>query len=252
MNNFTLDYETQTISNGRLTYQYGHGYLHNGDGTSITRFVDAQTGKNYAYGFDGQYKDGAWDGRSVTLGTPVQHDHFVDIPVKTGQTDKIDRLYLHQPILEIIYQRNEADWTEDFIHAAGAENEIAFVMHGMKDVVGLSQGKALWDAAEAQFGHNYGDHFLAVNGSSVAGCVYHGHFIYGFIHQPSGHGVGFVYPTWITTHEWKVWWTEQNKIEIEYAPHGNLGRRWIFAVTGGRDEVLDVGQQLAKKAKDHE
>ena len=55
MSNFRIDYETQTISNGRLTYQYGFGYLHNGDGAAITRFVDGQTGKNYAYGFDWQY-----------------------------------------------------------------------------------------------------------------------------------------------------------------------------------------------------
>lgn len=52
---YTVDQAARRVSNGRLTYQYGGGYLHNGDGISITRFEDAHTGENYAYGFDGQY-----------------------------------------------------------------------------------------------------------------------------------------------------------------------------------------------------
>lgn len=244
---FSLDNSTQTIANGRLSYQYGHGYLHNGEGVSITHFVDGTSGVNLAYGFDGQYKDDAWDGSPVEIGTPHVNDFYADIPVRTGQTDKVDRLYRDAPILEITYRRNDADWTEDFIHAAGPENEITFVMYGMDDVVGYRQGKALWDTTEARYGHNYGDRFLAVNGSSVARCTYAGHYIYGFINRTTGHGAGFVYPTWITTKEWKVWWTESNKIEIEYAPHGKLGTRWIYAVSRGKEEVISIGKQLARR-----
>lgn len=243
---YTFDVETKTIANGILTIQYGQRYLHNGEGAAITRFEDARTGVNYSLGFDAQYRGQAWDAQPVTLGVPEVNERFADMLVRTGQTDKIDRLYRDVPILEITYSRNLADWTQDFIHTPGAEADIAFVMDGMADVVSLGQGRALWQAAEAQFGHNFGDHFITVNGSTVERCMVDGHFIYGFVNRVTGHGLGIVYPAWITTHEWKVWWTEANRIEIEYAPHGNLGRRWIFAVTQGKDEVLEIGRRLAK------
>lgn len=240
---FQISLEQQQIENERVRYRYGHGYLHNGNGVSIQQFVDLYTAKNYAYGFDGHYKDG-WDGPTVDILNVKSTEAYVDVEIQTGLIHKIDRLYHGLPILEIIYQRNEADWTEDFIRADGAEDEIAFVMYGMADVVGLVQGKALWAASEKRCDHNYGDCFIAVNGSDVATCTYKGYFIYGFINEQTGHGAGFVYPTWITTCEWKVWWTEQNKIEIEYAPHGQTGKRWIYAVTQGKSEIVSVGQSL--------
>jgi hypothetical protein len=244
---FTFDPEQGTIGNGRIEYRYGHGYLHNGEGTSIVSFVDATADEEYAYGFDGQYRDGSWDGTPVTFGAPREGDGYVDVPVRTGHTTKIDRLHRDAPVLEIIYSRNESEWTEDFIRGPGPTDHLAFVMHGMEDVVGLEAGRRLWRQAEARYGHNHGDHFLSVAGSSVARCTHHGHFIYGIVSLVTGHGVGFVYPVWITTHDWKVWWTEERKIEIEYAPGGKPGRRWIFPVTEGKAEVLEVGQRLARR-----
>jgi hypothetical protein len=169
---------------------------------------------------------------------------YVDVEVTTGLTQKIDRVYRDKPILELIYLQNDADWTEDFIRVNGTEEDVTFVMHGAPDVVGLSAGKALWDASEKLCGHNYGDCFLRANRTTVEACDYKGHFIYGCIDAASGYGSGFVYPTWITVQEWKVWWTETHKLEIEYAPHQKTGRRWIYAVTGGKAEALDMGRWI--------
>lgn len=238
---YSVDRKNNTITTDHLHYQYGFGYLHNGDGTSITQFIDPRTGENTAYGFDGQYLGTAWDGEPAQILDVQAHADYVDIHVQTGQTDKIDRVYKNRALLEITYQRNTADWTEDFIKVNG--EEVTFVMHGLADVVGLAAGKALWDKSEALCGHNYGECFIQAAGGTVEGCLYKGHFIYGYLNRQTGHGTGFVYPTWITTHEWKVWWTESHKIEIEYAPHGNTGKRCIFAVVNGREEVLAVGKQ---------
>ncbi|MEM7735239.1 MAG: hypothetical protein AAF267_05555 [Deinococcota bacterium] len=237
---YNVNPDTLRIHTEHLDYAYGADYLHNGDGVSITKFVDPRTGQNTAYGFDGQYKGDAWDAHPAQIQNVEAHADYVDIHVQTGQTRKIDRVYRERGALELIYERNHADWTEDFIRTHGPAEAATFIMHGLADVVGLSQGKALWDASEAACGHNYGECFLDAAGGSVQACELDGHFVYGFINQKTGHGTGFVYPTWITTHEWKVWWTETHKLEIEYAPHKNTGRRLIFPVINGRTELMDT------------
>ncbi len=240
---YHIDIQRLVIETDLFTYAYGHGYLHNGEGVSITRFVHKPSGVNSAYGFDGQYKANAWDTVPATITQVVEGNETVDIHIQTGQTRKIDRIYRDMAAIHIIYQENNADWTEDFIGADGESEDITFAMYGLPDVVGLHQGKAIWDASEQLCGHNYGDCFIRAAGGTLDGCIYKKHFIYGFFNKRTGCGAGFVYPTWITTHEWKVWWTESHKIEIEYAPAGKTGERLIFAVAHGRDELIDIGKR---------
>lgn len=240
---YHIDTDQLVIDTDLFTYAYGHGYLHNGEGVSITRFVDKQTSVNYAYGLDGQYKANAWDSSPARITQVVERGETVDLHIETGQTRKIDRIYRDMAAIHILYQTNTADWTEDFIRAEGDPTDITFVMHGLPDVVGLQQGKALWDASERLCGHNYGDCFIRAAGGTLKGCTYNDHFIYGFINHRTGHGAGFVYPTGITTREWKVWWTETHKIEIEYAPAGKTGERLIYAVREGRDALIETGRQ---------
>ncbi len=240
---YNINKDTLTIETGHLRYQYGTGYLHNGDGYSITQFIDKRTQENTAYGFDGQYLGDAWDATPTQITAIHDTDAYVNIHVQTGLTRKIDRVYKDSPAIEIIYQENNADWTEDFIRAVGEESDITFVMYGLDDVVSLAQGKALWDKSESICGHNYGDCFIQAAGGKVEDCYYKKHFIYGYINRQTGHGTGFVYDTEITLREWKVWWTETHKIEIEYAPHSKTGKRYIFGVVNGRDEIIATGQQ---------
>lgn len=246
---YTIDPDAASVANGRIHYRYGSGYLHDGEGVSIVSFVDSVTGEDYAFGIEGQYQDGRWDATPVRFGEPVEAGNHVDIPVVTGQTTKIDRLYRDEPVLEIIYDRNDSEWTEDFIRGPGAARCLAFVMHGLDNVIGLESGRRLWRETEARFGHNHGDHFLEVAGSSVTRCTYRNHLIYGVVSLESGHGVGFVYPATITVHDWKVWWTEERKLEIEYAPRNRTHRRWVFAVSDGRTELMEVGMRLAARGR---
>jgi hypothetical protein len=238
---YQIDPQNLSVETDAFLYAYGDGYLHNGSGVSITRFIDKKTGDNTAYGFDAQYRDGAWDNQSARFTTINPAPDYVDVHVQTGQTRKIDRLYRDVPGIHLIYHENNADWTEDFIHATGEADDITFIMHGLDDVIGLGGGKALWSKSEAACGHNYGECFITAAGGTVEGCLYKGHFIYGFINRRTRHGTGFVYPTWITTHEWKVWWTETHKIEIEYAPHSKTGERFIFPIQQGRSDMLRWG-----------
>lgn len=221
----------------KLSYQ--EVYLHNGSGTAL--LMQNATGHDLAFGFDGQYRN-TWDPSPARVTRVSHQSDYTDIEIETGLIQKIDRIYKNVPLLEIIYQRNDSDWTEDFIRAEGRESEICFVMYGMKDVKGFGEGQALWKKSEQLCGHNYGDCFIEANASTLTQCLYKGHFIYGFLNEKTGIGTGFVYPTQLGVHEWKVWWTEENKIEIEYAPHHKTASRWIFPVYRGKEELMAFGQ----------
>jgi hypothetical protein len=162
--------------------------------------------------------------------------------VKTAKTRKTERFYKDRPLYEIRYDAMDALWLEDKIDVWGEPDDIRFVMHGMKDLVGMAEGKALWAAAEKVAGHNFGDAFIEQNGSTVDACTYRGYLIYGMVNQRTGEGYGFTFPTQIAVHDWKVWWDEPNRIAVEFFPYGRTGERAIFAVTGGREEVLATGR----------
>ena len=218
---------------------YQEVYLHNVTGTAL--LLRDKKGNQLAFGFDGHYRN-TWDPSPARVTRVTQQNNYTDIEIETGLVHKIDRIYKNIPLLEIIYQRNDADWTEDFIKAEGRESSISFVMYGMKDINSFSEGQALWKKSEELCGHNYGDCFIKANKSSIQDCQYKGHFIYGFLNKKSGIGTGFVYPTLLGIHEWKVWWTESNKIEIEYAPKQKTASRWIYPVSNGKHELLTFGK----------
>jgi hypothetical protein len=247
-----VDPSARTVETDRIKYRYVTGYLHDGQGMAIREFVNKATGENHSAGFDGLWLGSTrmWDNTPVIFNAVVPGSSSVDIHVTTGLTKKIDRLYPGLSGIEIQYLENTSTWTEDFIEVAGEGTDIAFVMYGMNDIVGFQEGLRVQRESEQlalmRYGHkeNYGDTFIEANGSTPAQCDYKGHFIYGFINQKTGRGMGFVYPTAISIPDWRVWWTKANKIEIEFAPQGQTGKRWLYAVTSGKDEVIRVGQGL--------
>ncbi len=183
----------------------------------------------------------------------VESDDWHSRTFKTGKTRKIERIHKHQPILEIEYLEMGAMWIEDKIMAQGVPQRNCFVMHGMADIVGRDQGRAVWTKSEQlaliKYGkaHNHGDTFIEANGSSTARCDYKGHFIYGLLNLDTGKGVGFVYPTEITVKDWKVWWDQPNMIGVEFFPKKKIGRRWIFVVDNGKEELLRVGKEIVDR-----
>lgn len=257
---YTVSEASRSVEMAPVKWQYAYGYLHGGDpnidlgwgwGWGIRNFVDNETGEDHSGGFDAVYKNYKWDKTPVVVGTPVDRGQFVDIPVTTGLSKKIDRLYYGFAGLEIEYLENTSEWTEDFIHVAGAENDLVFVMYGMDDVVGMTEGRRLWKESERisveTYGRpkaNYGDTFIEANGATVDDCSYQGHFIYGLINRTTGRGIAGVYPTSFTVQDFRIWWTEVNRIEIEFAPNGKIGKRWLFRVDGGRDQVVSLGKAL--------
>lgn len=247
---FTISAAETSVVTTDARWRYGFGYLHETSGYALRDFLDPDTQEDYSGGFDAHYKNYAWDKTPVQFGTPVEGFNMVAIPVETALTKRIERVYYGFAGLEIEYLENTAEWTEDFIHVAGAEQEIAFVMYGMNDIVGVSEGKRIWNEsallAYSKYGQkiNYGDTFIEANGSTVEQCLYKAHFIYGFINRTTGRGVGAVYPADVTVKDFRIWWTEANRIEIEFAPGGKPSKRWLFRVSGGRDEILRVGKRL--------
>lgn len=248
---YNVDEDLHSVENGRIGWRYQLGYLHDGPGMAIRQFVDKETGEDLSGGFDAIFMGFSWDRRPVVFDMVVPGPWSVDIHVTTGLTRKIDRIYYGFPGVEIEYLVNDAEWVEDFFHVQGDEEEdIAFVMYGMNDIVGMAEGQRLWKASEdlarMKFNQrvNRGDTFIEAAGATVEGCTYKGRFIYGFVNRITGRGVGAVYDARIGVPNFRVWWTEKSRIEIEYAPDGQLGKRWIFAVKEGKAEVMSMGRFL--------
>lgn len=240
-----------TVSDAALTAEnsairYGYGLVSFGlKGFGLSAFTNKATGEDHAWVIDASGTGyAAYDTSRPQIVDVVEGDDVLEVQVRTGKTRKVERLYRDLPILEIEYTRMSALWIEDKMLVAGPGDQIAFVMYGMEDIVGRSEGRRLWREAEEACGHNFGDCFIRANGATPEAAQYGKHFIYGMVNLQSGRGVGFVYPTALTIHDWKVWWDEANTISVEFFPQGRLGKRWIFAVEGGREEIMNVGKAI--------
>ncbi len=247
---FSVSEDSLKVQSPSVSWQYKLGYLHETDGVSMRSFIDPDTKEDYSGGFDAAFKNYAWDKAPAAFTSIVPMDRYVDISVTTGLGQKVDRLYYGFAGVELRYVRSDAEWIEDFFHVAGQPEDIAFVVRGMNDIVGVSEGKRLWQASAAlayeKYGQkvNYGDTFIEANGGKLQDCLYKNHLIYGFINKRTGRGMGAVYPMQISPKDFRMWWTEANRMEIEFAPGGTTGTRWLFRVTKGRDEIIYMGKAL--------
>jgi hypothetical protein len=68
------------------------------------------------------------------------------------------------------------------------------------------------------------------------------------INRATGRGMGFVHPIVLGVKDWKVWWDEPGLISIEFFPQKAVGKRWLFAVDGGKEQILSMGTAIAKRA----
>lgn len=224
-----------------ISYEYRVGKY----GMAIQDFVHHKNQNDYSYSFDAIGTGYAkYDSTSVKVVSIQEGENEVAFELVTGKTRKIDRVYRQSSILEIEYLEMDALWIEDKLEVPGNSADLIFAMRGMPDVEGFAEGKRLWEAAEQECGHNFGDCFIRSNGSEPDLCEYKGYFVYGLLNRRTGHGIGFVYPTSLTVHDWKIWWDEPNKVAIEFFPQGEIGKRWIFPLTGGKDELLKKGIEI--------
>lgn len=241
---YHVNVDEKSIENSRIQYRYAGGEF----GMAIQDFINKSTNEDLSYSFDAIGTGYAkYDTTEVEFTQIIPENNSVQIEIKTGKTRKFERIFKDLSVLEIEYLEMNALWIEDKIQVAGDSSDITFVMYGMKDIVGMTEGKRLWDEAEKACGHNFGDCFIKANGSTPEKCDYNGYFVYGVINRKTGHGVGFVYPTSITIHDWKVWWDGINQIAIEFFPRGNMGKRWIFTIMEGKDEILKIGKSIVNQ-----
>lgn len=255
-----VDNDGLKVSSSKLEYFYDGGRIANNpnlSGYGIRGFTNKATGESHSDPFDCMGTGYAkYDSTPVVFESIRFSEDFVDIDVTTGQTRKTDRIYRHYPILEIAYHKMEALWIEDKIRVSGDSSNTCFVMHGMDDVVGMDEGKRLWAKskrlAEKKYdnAHNFGDTFIEANGSTVEDCCRDGHFIYGMINRSTGSGMGFVHPTTLGVKDWKVWWDEPGLISIEFFPRKAVGKRWLFAVDEGKEQILSIGTAIVRMARE--
>jgi len=247
---WSADKATRLVENSKIKYNYAGGSF----GMGIRNFINKTTGEDHCNPFDAIGTGYAlYDQTPVQFKSVTAKSDYLEIEVKTGKTTKIERIYKNAAALEIQYTQMDALWLEDKTRVAGSM--ISMVMYGMKDIDGQSRGKWLWKESERlsqekyNNAHNFGDTFIEANGSTVDQCTYKGHLIYGMINRENGQGIGFVFPTSINVHNWKVWWDGPNLISYEWFPYGKLHKRWIFAVTGGKPEVISVGKAIVDKGR---
>lgn len=228
-------------------FQYSRGRVSGGSLSfrGIRDFINKESGEDHALIFEALGTGYAeYDCTPEEYTKVLDKGDYLEIHLTTGKTEKIERMYKDLPLLEIQYERMRASWVEDKIRVSGPGDRTAFVMYGMGDVVGMDRGRELWQMAEASCGHNFGDCFINANGAKVIDVTFKEHFIYGMINLDTGDGVGFVYPTKLSVHDWKVWWDETNLISIEFFPEGRTGTRYIFLVDGGREELIETGKMI--------
>lgn len=253
-----VDADGLRVSSPKLEYFYDGGRIANNPNLSeygIRGFTNMTTGESHSDPFDCMGTGYAkYDDTPVVFENIRFSENFVDIDVATGQTRKTDRIHRPYPVLEIAYHRMEALWIEDKIRVSGDSGDICFVMNGMDDILGMDEGKSLWAESERlaekkyDNAHNFGDTFIEANSSTVEDCICNGHFIYGMINRATGRGMGFVHPIVLGVKDWKVWWDEPGLISVEFFPQKAVGKRWLFTVDGGKEQILSMGTAIAKKA----
>lgn len=253
---WAVDTDNWTVENSLLRYSYvytgstSYGWC-SYYGTGIGSFVLKQFDEKLVQTIDGAGTGYAKvDGSRPEFLSVTPHDGYVEIHVEIGNREKKERIYEGFPILEIEYVNIGCLWIDDAFAVQG--DDVSFVMYGMDDINGMAEGRAVWaaseDIAQEKYGnhHNFGDTFIEANGSTVDECKYEGYFIYGMVNRRTGHGVGTVYPTELTVHDWKVWWDAKNLINTEIFPKGNGNgvKRWWFPVTGGKTELISTGKAI--------
>lgn len=245
---YRFDSTRAQISTDLITYEYRLGKY----GMAIQDFVHLTNQNDYSYSFDAIGTGYArYDSTSVQFVSVTTGRDEAALEVLSGKTRKIERIRRHSPVLEIEYLEMGALWIEDKIEVPGNADDLVFVLRGMRDVEGFAEGRRLWKAAEEKCGHNFGDCFIQANGSEPADCEYKGYFIYGLLNRRTGEGIGFVYPTALTVHDWKVWWDEPGKVAIEFFPSGRTGTRWIYPITRGKEDLFEKGIEIIDTYGNH-
>ena len=242
---------TQKIIENRY-FRYRHGQLNSGFHFSgIRDFVNKETGEDHALIIEALGTGYAeYDPTVETFSKVLDENDYLEMYIRTGKSEKVERMYKDLPLMEIQYTAMGALWVEDKFQVAGSRSRLAFSMYGMDDVVGIDRGQELWQKAEAACGHNFGDCFIRANGSTVLDVTYRDHFIYGMINLDTGKGIGFVYPTRVAVHDWKVWWDDVGQISIEFFPESRVGTRYIFLIDGGREEMIEFGKMVVDSKLD--
>jgi hypothetical protein len=180
----------------------------------------------------------------------TEYDKYIEYKVVQNNQQKWERFYKDLPILEVEYISVNCLWLDDGLWVQGERPTL--VSYGMDDIEGMTAGKALWEQSEdiceakGDEHHNFGNCFVEANGSNPGDVLYNGHLIFGFINKANGHGSGFVIP-YNNLRDIKFFWDSDDLVNVEYwdgLMRAQGSKRYYFAVTGGRDEIMEVGRAI--------
>ncbi len=254
---YTVDKAKNQITTTTLDYAYVVRRFPQSPvpGIGIYPFKDS-AGNNYSNSIDvcgtGYAK---YDQSEATIKSITDKGKYLELSIVTGKMDMLQRIYKGTSILEIEYVKRSCIWNEDKI--AKLPNSL-FVMHGLDDM-NVEKWRSVSNKAKMN-GEPFGDRFIEAAGGTISGCLYRGYFIFGIIDQKTGRGIAFLHPAKVTSgagapvaplaksnaiqfdaiKDWKIW---DDFSAIEYFGF-SAKRRWIYAVSKGKSEVMEVGKAI--------
>jgi hypothetical protein len=253
---YTFDAASQSLGSTRIEIGFGPDKFIQGNRVrGLTRLIYQPTGENLAQTLDAhgcgyamyQHIDGK---TSFALGETDSTSAAVDVTMQ-GCVDvrKKYRIYRDLPLLEIIYEKLDILWFEDF-YSLPENEERVYTIYGIPDAIDAGKHAQFRKTAEEHCGHNFGDCYLEAAGSGIAQSTYKDFLIFGFHDVSSGTGLGFVLPARIDLHNGFKLWSMYN---YESFPFYRIEKRlplkrWIFVTTKGRSGILETGKLIADNA----
>lgn len=257
----TVDTAARSIENSQLKVMYAPS-TSNEEGLTmygISTIMSKQFNENYASTIDAIGYGFAAYAQNVPESFTVKENTTQYATVNVKRTANIDveqnlRIYDQLPVLEIEYVKFNTLWFEDF-YTKVTEPKVYSIYGVDREVDAALQQQVEDQIAPQTEGENYADAVLAALGSSVQQATYNGHIIFGIYNTGTKRGLGWVMPTALGMHDgWKLW----SMYNFESFP--NFGspsitypwKRYIFLLTGGREQLFTVGKWIADHDAAHQ
>lgn len=245
--------QQKTFENNVLLVGYGSDVENEGfTMTGITKFIYKPTGENFASTLDAYgYGYAKYHSGKVVFPSASADGDIVEVEVHCSNgvdVVKTNRLFRDTAVLEIEYHKFEAVWFEDFYSKPTKDR--VYSIYGLENEMDKAEHARCRTTAEDSVGHNHGDAFLKAAGVAPDDVWYRDHFIFGFYSRKTGCGLGFVQPRSFGLHDgWKLWSMYNYESFPSYSDSYKLpAKRWIFVVTGGREDLFTKGKAIADAA----
>jgi len=196
---------------------------------------------------------GKWSGRGTgfnlcdyskaVISDETEDENMFEYKVTQERQSRWERFYKGLAVIEQeMISTDGSFWLSDVLVVRGQNTSPVFVANGID---GITRDMAMTHKTSWNDG-NVHEYSTWKN----ADIIYKGYAICGFIDSKTGHGTGLVVRTssveggkWLVAYRYNF----EPLVCIEYwdATQRAAGsKRWYFGVTGGRDEIIEVGKQI--------